>query len=179
MAVKRDIFIPLQLRHNEHYGVSNHQPHSTVYSSADQRNHQSSASLAFVRGIYRRPVTSPHKGPVTRKMFPFDDVSWTFQPSCVCSITFILTKIIVVVDTFAPGQCTKVDFRNIFALLLFRLLKKLQKRCGCWHFRAWSMYKSWLSEHLCSLIFPAAQETTKTFRLVLDYTGQRSKESWL
>ena len=46
----------------------------TVYSSADQRKHQSSASLAFVRGIHRRPLNSPHKGPVTRKMFPFDDV---------------------------------------------------------------------------------------------------------
>ena len=48
--------------------------YSTVYSGADQRKHQSSASLAFVRGIHRGPVNSPHKWPVTRKMFPFDDV---------------------------------------------------------------------------------------------------------
>ena len=48
--------------------------YSTVYSSADQRKHQSSASLAFVRGIHRGPVNTPHKWPVTRKMFPFDDV---------------------------------------------------------------------------------------------------------
>ena len=41
---------------------------------ADQRKYQSSASLAFVWGIHRSPVNSPHKGPVTRKMFPFDDV---------------------------------------------------------------------------------------------------------
>ena len=47
---------------------------STVYSGADPRKHQSSASLAFVRGIHRWPVNSPHKWPVTRKMFPFDDV---------------------------------------------------------------------------------------------------------
>ena len=46
----------------------------TVYSGADQRKHQSSASLAFVRGIHRWPVNSPHKWPVTRKVFPFDDV---------------------------------------------------------------------------------------------------------
>ena len=46
----------------------------TVCLGPDQRKHQSSASLAFVRGIHRWPVTSPHKGPVTRKMFPFDDV---------------------------------------------------------------------------------------------------------
>ena len=48
--------------------------YSTVYSDADQRKHQSSASLAFVRGIHPRPVNSPHKWPITRKMFPFDDV---------------------------------------------------------------------------------------------------------
>ena len=47
---------------------------STVCSGAYQRKHQSSTSLAFVRGIHRWPVDSPHKGPVTRKMFPFADV---------------------------------------------------------------------------------------------------------
>ena len=47
---------------------------SMVCSGADQRKHQSSASLAFVRGIHRRPVDSPHKGPVTGKMYRFDDV---------------------------------------------------------------------------------------------------------
>ena len=45
-----------------------------AYSEADQRKHQSSASLAFVRGIHRGPVNSPHKWPVTRKVFSFDDV---------------------------------------------------------------------------------------------------------
>ena len=61
------IVLSLQWRHNERHGVSNHQPHdfySTVYSGADQRKHQSSASLA-----HRWPVNSPHKGPVTRKCF--------------------------------------------------------------------------------------------------------------
>ena len=48
--------------------------YSTVYSGADQSKNQSSASLAFVWGIHRRPVNSPHKWPVTRKMFPLDDV---------------------------------------------------------------------------------------------------------
>ena len=47
--------------------------YSTVCSGADQWKPTSSASLAFVRGIHRWPVNSPHKGPVTRKMFPFDD----------------------------------------------------------------------------------------------------------
>ena len=48
--------------------------YTTVYSDADQSRHQSSASLAFMWGIHRGPVNSPHKGPVTRKMFSFDDV---------------------------------------------------------------------------------------------------------
>ena len=48
--------------------------YSTVYPGTDQRKHQSPASLAFVRGIHRGLVNSPHKWLVTRKMFPFDDV---------------------------------------------------------------------------------------------------------
>ena len=53
--------------------------YSTIYSGTDERKHQSSASLAFVRwipvtGEFRWPVNSPHKGPITRKIFPFDDV---------------------------------------------------------------------------------------------------------
>ena len=48
--------------------------YSTVYSGAYQRTNQSFMSLAFVRGIPLSPVNSPHKRPVTRKMFPFDDV---------------------------------------------------------------------------------------------------------
>ena len=67
----------LRWRDNERDGVSNHQPHDCLhnrYSGADQRKHQSSASLAVVRGIHQWLVNSPHKWPVTRKMFPFDGV---------------------------------------------------------------------------------------------------------
>ena len=53
--------------------------YSTVYSDTDQRKHQSSASLAILWGIHREPVNSPHKWPVTRKMFPFDDVIMTAE----------------------------------------------------------------------------------------------------
>ena len=49
----------------------------TVYSGTDQGEHQNSPSQAFVRVIDRSSVNSPHKGPVTRKMFPFDDVIMT------------------------------------------------------------------------------------------------------
>ena len=65
--------------------------YSTVYWAADQRKHQSSASLAFVRGIHRSPVNSLHKRPVTCKMFADEwrrishecfrgfDVSWGYH----------------------------------------------------------------------------------------------------
>ena len=53
--------------------------YSSIYWGADQRKHQSSASLAFVRGIHRGPVNSLHKGPVARKMFPLDDVIMHWQ----------------------------------------------------------------------------------------------------
>ena len=58
--------------------------YSTIYSDADQRKHQSSASLAFVRGIHRGPVNSPHKWPVTRKMSPFNDVIMSLVLSYRC-----------------------------------------------------------------------------------------------
>ena len=48
--------------------------YSTIYAGASKKKCQSSASLAFVRDIHRWTVNSPHKGPVTRKMFEFDDV---------------------------------------------------------------------------------------------------------
>ena len=65
--------------------------YSTVYCGADQRKHQSSASLAFVRRIHRGPVNSPHKWPVTRKtrkMFSFDDVIMN------CRFVYQLYKIV-------------------------------------------------------------------------------------
>ena len=46
----------------------------TVCSGADKRKHQSSASLAFARGIHQCPVSSPHKVPVTQKTFTFDNI---------------------------------------------------------------------------------------------------------
>ena len=77
-------------RHNRHDGVSNHQPHECLFNrpGADQRKHESFASLAFVRVIHRRPVNSPHKWSVSRKMFPFDDVimgsqRWQWVTCCL------------------------------------------------------------------------------------------------
>ena len=102
----------------------------TVYSSADQRKHQSTASLAFLRGIHWSPVNSPHKWPVTQETFPFDDViiclwqrrdasvsqdSVCFQSSISSHVRRVLAK-----QTFGwdhshvtrDGKWTLADFAN-------------------------------------------------------------------
>ena len=66
--------------------------YSTIYSDADQRKHQSSEPLAFVWGIHQGLVNSPHKWPVTWKMFPFDDIIMT---------TVIM---VVILNSLSPGN---------------------------------------------------------------------------
>ena len=66
------IYTSIQLRQNKRDGVSNHRRHDCFFNrclGTDQRKHQCSASLAFVRGIRRWPMDSPNKGPVKRKCF--------------------------------------------------------------------------------------------------------------
>ena len=65
----------------------------TAYSGADQRKHKSSASLAFVRGIHRGPVISPHKWPVTGEMFPLDDVIMVYAQTVRMSVNGKLSTI--------------------------------------------------------------------------------------
>ena len=86
-----------------------------------QRKHQSSASLAFVRGIHRWPVDSPHKGPVTRKMFPFDDVikNWIvhvhWHPNYECYVD--LLPVILSYYSHANTQYTHNIHNNIHLLI--------------------------------------------------------------
>ena len=85
--------------------------YSTVYSGAYQRKYQRSASLAFVQGIHRWPVNTPHKGPVTRKIFPFDDVIMMRQQlkappreNCVQNSTNILTCFLIPIHACNTGS---------------------------------------------------------------------------
>ena len=70
--------LSLHWRHNGPDGVSNHQPHYCLPNHLFKRRTKKTLKLRVtglcVRGIHRWPVNSPHKWPVTRKMFPFDDV---------------------------------------------------------------------------------------------------------
>ena len=69
--------LPLHWRHNDHDGVSNHQPHGCLLNRLFRRRSKKTSKLRVTGlcvGNSPGPVNSPHKGPVTRKMFPFDDV---------------------------------------------------------------------------------------------------------
>ena len=101
--------------------------YSTVYSDADQRKHQSSASLAFVWGIHLGPVNSPHKWPVTQRMFTFDDViMWmSIKPSSW--------------GIAAPGIGA--------AITVLRNLQFISSNhaatCSCFHVNRWGVLSIW------------------------------------
>ena len=81
--------------------------YSIVCSGTDQRKHQSSASLAFVKGIHRGPVISPHKSPVMQKMIPFDDVIMCLCVSLCASIMSFYTPVWKT-GRIMPWQCPSV-----------------------------------------------------------------------
>ena len=67
---------PLHWRHNDQDGVSNHQPHGCLLKRLFKRRSKKASKLrvtGLCMGNSPGPVNSPHKGPVTRKMFPFGD----------------------------------------------------------------------------------------------------------
>ena len=63
----------LQWRHNDHDGVSNHQPHGCLLNRLFRRRSKKTSKLR-VTGLCVGNSPGPHKGSVTRKMFPFEDV---------------------------------------------------------------------------------------------------------
>ena len=71
---------------------------SAVCSGANQQEYQRPTSLAFVRGIHRWPVNSPHKGPVTWKRFPFDDVTMYLVQIIVSEINYRVKTIQFIVS---------------------------------------------------------------------------------
>ena len=103
---------------------------STVYSDADQRKHKSSASLAFVHGIHRGPVNSPHKWPVTRKCFHLMTSSrhfcasdgralkqWSIFPTIVSYIIHWQFHYVTTVKLFIFFNLNR--FWHIYSILIF------------------------------------------------------------
>ena len=121
--------------------------YSTVYSGADQSKNPSSASLDFVWGIHHGPVNSPPKWPVTRKMFPFDDVIMTIKrgivfiaklPYWALYFPFSITK-----STSGKVNCSisvqKMHVIRSFALVSHICVEKSERQLS---FPQWHIYAS-------------------------------------
>ena len=68
--------------HNGPHVVSNHQPHDCLLNRLFRRRSKKTSKLrvtGLCAGNSPGPVKSPHKWPVTRKMFPFHDVIMEFN----------------------------------------------------------------------------------------------------
>ena len=149
--------------------------YSIVYSGAIQRKHQSSASLAFVREIHRGPVNNfPHKWPVTRKMFPFDDViMWWYDRLPIRILRERLhANRIWYENTFkyCYQQCTTVitDSLNVFIICWTEIAftRGFMLVVTITAFGVLSQYKrpgglisQWLFETLCVVIKCTRQDT--------------------
>ena len=94
--------VPLRWRHNDHDGGSNHHPHGCLLNRLFRRKSKKTSKLRVTGlcvGNSPGPVNSPHKGPVTRKMFPFDDVIMNLVRNMCSEITlFKLLPHLVGVD---------------------------------------------------------------------------------
>ena len=87
--------------------------YSAVYSGTDQRKHQSSASLAFVRGIHRWPVNSPHKGPVTRKIFYLMTSPWFARQQHCAGLHPLYVNVTVIGQLFILSPCLRSFVTNV------------------------------------------------------------------
>ena len=120
--------------------------YSIVYSDADQRKHQSSASLAFVRRIHRGPVNSPHKWPVTRKMFPFDDVImilWTGLTEALLNYTYMWFDYVFSCDVAIPNLIKRVSPMGFIQFNTLRLRQNGR------HFADDTLKRIFLNENVC------------------------------
>ena len=111
--------------------------YSSIYWGTDQRKHQSSASLAFVWGIHWGPVNSPHKWPVTRKMFPLDDVimyAWIFLLVCSGFVFSLFPDFYYLFNHILQGSIigtgsSEVNMKDVVKIGLLQKTQKVQIMC--------------------------------------------------
>ena len=122
----------------------------TVLSGADQSKHQSSASLAFVLEIHRWPVNFPHKWPVTRKIFPFDDVIMLCNPAHYISIAERDSSVMSSLCSLNSTDMSTLFCRNMYCS--FHSESTLSARCDTtctqpWQRNNYSIIHSIIPEH--------------------------------
>ena len=138
----------LQWRHDERDGVVNHQPHDCLLNHLDQRKHQSSVSLAFMGGIHRWRVNSPHKGPLTRKMFPLDDVIMGFSFPFTADLDKHFLQVSTCRETLgrATTQFSRSSQASRYVEIYANLANEIRGVCGNMTVSAHAL--------LCALVFP-------------------------
>ena len=158
---------------------------TTVYIRAQVKvNIKAFASLAFVWGIHRGPVNSPHKWPVTRKMFPFDDVM--MQMSRILYI--IAHKICLLFYMVFPLQRKRRNLNNIFVVGTFHFENFWRITYHFPNFTWWRHQMETFSALLAicagnspaSGEFPAQRPATRSFDVLVDLrmNERLSKHSW-
>ena len=119
---------PLHWRHNDHDGVWNHQPHGCLLNRLLRRRSKKTSKLRVTGlcvGNSPGPVNSPHKGPVTRKMFPFDDV---IMRNCCHSYQKIVASIYLdsylpaIAGTYSHTSMRKVNFDFVLVICFFSFI---------------------------------------------------------
>ena len=109
----------LHWRHNDHDGVLNHQPHGCLLNRLFRRRSKKTSKLRVTGlcvGNSPGPVNSPHKGPVTRKMVPFDDVIMDRRQ-----------------DDYATLLLLRPEYFGITRPILSLLIPFLRHHVGYWH----------------------------------------------
>ena len=127
----------LHWRHNDHNGVSNHQPGECLLNRLLRRRSKKTSKFR-VTGLCAvnspGPVKSPHKGPVTRKMFPFDDVIMSQCISYRLMILYMISRLVCATcDIFIAGP---------FAFRIFATLWKGSSLCIPGEMWWWSIVKT-------------------------------------
>ena len=119
--------VALHWRHNDHDGVSNPPPHGCLLNRLFRRRSKKTSKLRVTGlcvGNSPGPVNSPHKGPVTRKKFPFNDVimwssdSWRHQIYCWHNVDL------------PPERSYRTHTRKVLKLVLKKFQNKNVNPCN-------------------------------------------------
>ena len=94
--------------HYDHDSVSNHQPRRCLLNRLFRRRSKKTSKLRVTGlcvGNSPGPVNTPHKGPVTRKMFPFDDVIMVSKRQFVCKFDMVERNFLLICGLFLVYCC--------------------------------------------------------------------------
>ena len=106
------LLMPLQWHHNGYNGVSNHQRIDCLLNRLFRHRSKKTPKLhvtGLCAGIHRWPVNAPYKGPVTRKMLPFDDVIMAH-----CKIRNIFDQSDLIISLISTQKYKEIAFVIFF-----------------------------------------------------------------